>query len=445
MKAGFKTVDITPNIGVPMGGNCRDDITSRGVHDSLNADIIVLESYDDMLVLIDVDWCEAPLEVIRNIKKEIASQTGIDYSRICLTMTHTHSSPETWVYFKKYYMDECQKEYLDITAKNIIKAIKEALATLDEVLIGVGRGYEDKLSFNRRVLFKDGSLHMNWEILENPDVTPEQIDNPEGPIDPDLYVVKICDKNEKLKAVLVNFTLHPAVLVMQDWLFSKDYIWAMEEELKKTYGQDVLVYFANGAEGNINHINMWNKCQKRGWEEAYRIGSILGSGVKEQVEMIKVKEINELKVNFECIHIPAREISEKEIEKAQNLWDKCKGVVPGLTDGVPPEWYAGNILKIVKEGLKTREAELYTIKIGDIIIATLPGEVFVEFGLEIKEKSPYSNTLVFGLANQSIGYIPTERAFVNGGYEPVTAEFSILVPEAGNIIVDKILNMISDI
>jgi len=50
--------------------------------------------------------------------------------------------------------------------------------------------------------------------------------------------------------------------------------------------------------------------------------------------------------------------------------------------------------------------------------------------------------LIFGLANQSIGYVPTKEAFGNGGYEPVTCEMSILVPEAGDIEVGVVLDML---
>lgn len=133
-----------------------------------------------------------------------------------------------------------------------------------------------------------------------------------------------------------------------------------------------------------------------------------------------------------------------EIDRC-NKNGKCGGVVPSLTDGVPPEWYAGNILKIIPETGNTRELELHAVRIGCCVIVTLSGEVFVEFGLKIKELSHCDNTILFGLANQSIGYIPTVQAFKNGGYETTTCEFSILVPEAGEMIVEKLLEMIGEV
>jgi len=439
-------MDITPSIGIPIGGNCRDDFFSRGVHDNLYADILIIANNVEKIILIDLDWCETSLEILRGIKQRISKDTGINYLNICITMTHTHSGPDTLGFLdpKGRGLLPVVQAYLSDVAIKIVQGIKMALIDMQDIMIGTGKGYEDRLSYNRRVFFKDGSLHMNWEMLENTDIQMSDVDEPEGPIDPDIYVIKICDLDEKIKAVVVNYTLHPAVLVGKDWLFSKDYIWGLEDHIKQTLGKDVFVYFANGAEGNINHINMLDRSQEQGWIEAYRIGSILGNDVIRIMENIQVKETTILNIKYESIWVPVREITREEIENAEKLWQECKGVIPGQADGLPQEWYAGNILKIVRENIKFRELELHVIRIGNDIIATLPGEFFTEFGLQIKNRSPFANTLIFGLANQSIGYVPTKDSFKNGGYETATCETSILIPEAGNMIVDNLLRMIEE-
>jgi hypothetical protein len=53
--------------------------------------------------------------------------------------------------------------------------------------------------------------------------------------------------------------------------------------------------------------------------------------------------------------------------------------------------------------------------------SALPGEIFVELGLAIKEASPFRCTIIAELANGAIGYIPTKKAFEQGNYEPVSA------------------------
>ncbi len=83
------------------------------------------------------------------------------------------------------------------------------------------------------------------------------------------------------------------------------------------------------------------------------------------------------------------------------------------------------------------------IRVGDVAIATNPGELFVEFGLEIKEKSPFKHTFVVELANGYAGYIPTQQAFQEGGYEPLhTVHSSHLRVDAGDIMVEETLNLL---
>ena len=52
-----------------------------------------------------------------------------------------------------------------------------------------------------------------------------------------------------------------------------------------------------------------------------------------------------------------------------------------------------------------------------------PGEMFVEIGIDIKRASPFDQTLVLGLTNGLVGYLPTKRAFDEGGYESKSARF----------------------
>jgi len=130
---------------------------------------------------------------------------------------------------------------------------------------------------------------------------------------------------------------------------------------------------------------------------------------------------------------------------AEKIIEERGDFIPSLLDGVPDEIYAREILKLSKIENRDVETEIQVIQIGDTLIATLPGEVFVEFGLKIKKSSPFSNTMVFGLANDMIGYIPTEVAFSEGGYEIKTAWSSKLDPKAGDVLASKVIELIETI
>jgi hypothetical protein len=87
-----------------------------------------------------------------------------------------------------------------------------------------------------------------------------------------------------------------------------------------------------------------------------------------------------------------------------------------------------------KEGV----TELQGLAIQDFAFVTFPGEVYVEFGLRVKALSPFKSTMVIGLANSQLGYIPKKEAFAQGGYEVRTAWTSQLIHEAGDILVDLV-------
>ena len=89
--------------------------------------------------------------------------------------------------------------------------------------------------------------------------------------------------------------------------------------------------------------------------------------------------------------------------------------------------------KAIRElGATSCEVEVGAISMSGTAISTNPAELFVEFGLEIKERSPFEVTLISELANGWCGYVPTEAAFTQGGYETHrSVHVSRLVKTAG--------------
>jgi len=133
------------------------------------------------------------------------------------------------------------------------------------------------------------------------------------------------------------------------------------------------------------------------------------------------------------------------VSEAKKILELSGWKVPSLLDGVPKEGYAKEIIALSEFEEKYIETELQVIQIGELAITCLPGEFFVEQGLTIKDNDIFKETMIFGLANDCVGYVPTESAFAEGGYEIKTARSSQLKPEAGQIVVDEILNMLKEV
>jgi hypothetical protein len=87
---------------------------------------------------------------------------------------------------------------------------------------------------------------------------------------------------------------------------------------------------------------------------------------------------------------------------------------------------------------------LQAIRIGDLAVAAIPFEVFVDIGLELKAKSPFPNTFTISLANGAYGYLPTVAHHELGGYETWLGTNQVEVAAAPKIV-DALLQMLKEL
>ncbi|MBN2557530.1 MAG: hypothetical protein JXB33_02105 [Clostridia bacterium] len=431
MKAAAGRVKITPGNGIPMGGNVRIDNKSRGVHDDLFCNILMLDDGKTEVCLMGFDFVGLKYETCNDIRKKVSKSTGIAASNITIWGTHTHSGPDTCM--RMYHgIDEIIGEYLGETAVKVADGAGEIHKRYIEADLRIGRKEISDLSFNRRLVKKDGTVVMNFEEFEAEDIV-----GATGPTDPELLVLSVWKKTGELLACLVNFTLHPAILVGYKWLISRDFIHYLDEYLLDSYGRDAVVLFANGAEGNINHLNFKKTNQWRDFRETRRIGRKLGRHSKECIELSHPIE-GPVSYESKTVAIPLREITLQEREWADMVLERDRDKVEDMFDGIPDKTYAKMIKGMLERPDKEFETVMQGMAVGEFAFVTFPGEVYVEFGLEVKKRSAFEYTMVIGLANSQSGYIPKEEAFLQGGYEVRTAWSSQLVYNAGDILVEMV-------
>jgi neutral ceramidase len=437
IKAAKGRVVITPPAGTPMAGNVRLDNRSRGVHDNIYCNILILRDNSTKICLLGFDIIGLEYTTCNDIKKSIERATDIPAANIVMWATHTHSGPNTGMRMYEGTEDS-RNAYLEDLALKVVSGVEKANKAYEEVIIRAGKTSISDLSFNRRLVRKDGQVVMNFEKFEVNDIT-----GTTGPIDKELITLSAWDKNDKLFALLVNFALHPAILVGHMWLISRDFVNYLDEYVSDHYGNQVVTLFANGAEGNINHLNYQDPNQLRGFEEAERIGKKLGAYVSDS---IKNSSVLEGKIRFisEKITIPLRKITKEEKQWTKMVFERDKNLIEDMLDGIPDKTYAKMITGMLIRTDKECETILQGMAIHNFAFVTFPGEVYVEFGLKVKELSPYPSTMVIGLANSQAGYIPVKEAFSQGGYEVRTAWTSQLIHEAGDILVDMIKVRILD-
>lgn len=424
LKIGYAEVNYTPRIGLDLVGNYRgDDYASRGIHDSLYGKAIVAEgSNGEKTAILSVDICNIPAESIDMMREYVQSASDIKAENIFIHATHTHSGPKSNLEAPE------AKNYLQKAADAILEADKNRTPAE----LSVGRTTEDRVSHNRRLKAVDGTTHMVWEKFE-----PGFIEKPLGGKDPEMITVSI-EQNGETTGTLVNFGCHPTTLTGNNWQYSADYPGYLTEAVQKAKGEDFGVLFLNAPSGNITQVD-----HKVGfldtYQECQRVGYLLGVAALEAMKSTEpASGDGSIQISREEVPIKKVTITNEQYEWAKTVMKRVeKEGMPELQpDGIPEELYAKWWVDLYDVQNEIDKLEVMVIQIGDVAIVGLPGEIFNEFGVYIKENSPYKNTLVVGLANGDYDYFPTEISFSQGpeGFKPMIKGYE---PTPGTTSYDK--------
>lgn len=424
---GVATVDFTPPPGLPLMGNFRDDYLARGVHDPLLAKAIVFaDSAGTKAALLTLDVCMLDRRNVAFIRKTIGSQCGVAPENVLVHATHTHSAPAPSDRFLFGLDFEPYRDRVDAFLTRAASAVASAEENLAEATLSIGRATENRVSFNRRLRRTDGSTQMNWEALL-PGFDSDQIDEPWGPVDPELFCIVVERENQPVAAV-VNFGLHPAILAGDNWLYSADFPGSLAEGLRRICGDDFTSIFLGGCSGNINHVDYRDSGQGRGFSMVQRVGAMLATATAQAINSRTPVDVDRVNVSSDKAVLQRIKIGETERRRCETVLDEARRRPPqGQVDGLPEAFFAELRLAMYEKQGRPDEVEVMAIRLGDVAVVGLPGENFCESGLDVKRRSPARHTLVAGLSNDAIGYLPTRESFRQGGYE--TTEGSSLYEE----------------
>ena len=429
-RAGAAAVVITPPLGVPMAGyySARG---AEGVHDDLHAKAIVIEQDGVKAALVVCDLIGMPQFIAEEARKLIASGTGVKGEMVMISATHTHTGPSLPGRSSREPLEgapDTAKEYVRKLPSLIAQSVKEAEGRLTDVTAMIGVGYEHRVGFNRRFIMEDGTV--GW----NPGKLNPKIVRPAGPIDPEVKVLAFNGDGGNTIATYVNFAVHPDTVGGQE--ISADYAHTLSKILSKVKGESMVTVFANGTCGDINHVDVGTKEPQKGHGEAERIGTVLAGEVIKTYARMKPVAPGSLRAKSEVVKLPLAQIKDGEVEVARRT--SLKSDAKFLE-----KVHAFKVLDVAARGGRPIEAEVQVIALGDDVAwVGLPGEIFVELGLEIKRRSPFRQTIVVELANNSIGYVPTKRAFGEGNYEVVSARCA---EGSGEMLVEAALRLLNEL
>lgn len=419
MKAGFYECDITPPLGGYIPGHYSE---ARGldVRDRLYARAAVLEEDGQVAAFVCVDSCMLPPDMPKAVAARVAAYTDIPEENVCVACNHTHAgapiidNPEIKCFSDDTYRDVCYRLAAD--------AVTLAYRRREEVTLSFGRSELHGYSFNRNYVLEDGTA-VTW----NPGKPYREMF---GPIDPEVGVV-VCHREGKPVGALVNFALHQCC-TPNFRAYSGDYSSVLARELKKAYGDEFSTVFLLGACGDINHVDTdWQRTEQNAYDE---IGRALSEKVRQAIAA--ATPVGEgLTVKREEITLAKRQASAAYVK--EKLADYA-------ASGRNFEMRAHNLMYYRYTNREPSVTlHLSTVKLGNTAFYCMPGEIFTEFGLALKARSEADNVMVVTSCNDYCGYVPTARAFAENCdlYEASLCHHSCLVPEAGDKMVDKLLEM----
>ena len=457
-RAGVGRRTITPALTVPHAGwGAQTHLFADGVETDLWATALVLADDRGMAAVVDVDLVAVTPEDARAIRTEVARVLGLAPEQVRVTETHNHAGPPNshWAWMsegagalKRYY-----EQLPDLAAS----AAMAALRRLRPARVAAGSG-ESRIAVNRRERAPDGRRATGV--------------NPDGVIDPQVFVVRIDGRDERPLAAIVGYTMHPTTMGPTNRCFSADWPGHLKRTVEGITGATCV--FAQGATGNvgpgpegytddarvIRRLGAAIGCEaarvyfnlqippkqfrhERVWESGAPLGKWVGMPVPEREPEVRVMT-RELRLPLQP-QPPAADAAARAEAARQRLNE--------LVERHAPEAEVEAATFVTKRAAMTlararafagrpeAPVELHLLQIGPAVLAGIPCEPFAEIGLAVKSRSPFPHTWFGGYVGGWSGYIPTPGEYPHGGYEVETSPFT---PEAAGRVVEGTVAALND-
>lgn len=403
LKVGFGKTDVTPQLGVRLGGYGVKERPAEEILDRLQATAIVLEQDGLKTAIINLDWICIEEDIVELIRDGINKCTGISNKNISVCTTHSHSVPNTLNFWG---WGDREQAYIDSVIPEIVRSVELANGNMQEVSVGIATT-ESLTGVNRRGIAETGSVCFRADPL--------------GSFDPTMTVMRFIAKDGTDAGIIVHYGAHGTAMGCNR-LVSRDWCGIMKDRIESQF-KDAAVLFLNGAIGDVGPRTNHRTAGGLSAGVGDGIHSVREVGYRAATDainaLLSIKELrNDLKlaVHTEDIFLPYAPLTPLEnAEQEKVKWEPRKDEW-----GTPMCEYMHNSAVIEahkKELQKGRNFTQTVISLGPLAIVPMPGEMFSGISLRIRLSSPFQYTLCCSVTNGSISYLPTREARHRGGYE----------------------------
>ena len=427
LKAGSATANITPPLGTAIPGGFRPRY-AENVDDDLFAKALVIDNGLTRIAIVTCDLIAIPEKTANAAKARIAERCGIPAAQVMVNATHTHTA----VAIANLLGVDEDTDYTEWVTLKIADAVELAVWRLKPARVGFASVDEGRITFNRRWHMKDGTVRMNPGI-EHPDLV-----EPTGPIDPEVAMMYVeADDGTPISAV-ANFSLH-YIGTDNGNALSADYFGHFDRLMQRYLGDTCISLLWNAASGQINNTDYsgQTKWTARGHQQAMKMANVLAGHFITEMQLMEMHGMLDLRTDLTTLTFQRKQITAEDLKVAEQVLSVPQGTYDAYETG-PFSWVVGQPIPTALVDVYALEcqrlaklpeqmtAPIQVLRLGEAAIVALPGEVFVETGLNIKAASNASPLFLVSLANGYIGYICTDEALTQeGGYETWVAMSSL--------------------
>ncbi len=398
--------DATPPLGHPLCGGWIEP--ARGVDDPLRALGIVLLGVRAPVVLCAVDWCGLRNDANRTWRQALAQAANTTPERVAVHCVHPHNAPFADVEAERLLQSVHAASSLDLTFfERVVQQSADALrAAMKKAMpfshMGIGQAPVEQVASNRRILGAAGKVRfIRYSATKDPQIRAE----PEGLIDPWLKTLSFW-KDDRPLAALSYYAVHP-MSYYGDGRVSADFC-GLARQKRQDEEPNVFQMYFNGCAGNVTagKYNDGSKANRPVLRDR------IHSAMKAAWDATKRYPLTTWEWRVEPMRFaPRREKTFGEEESSKSLSNPKADKTRRGNAAFQLAW-----LKRLE-----RPIELTCLDLGKAVVLHLPGEPFVEYQLKAQALRKDAFVCVAGYGDGGPGYIPTDRAYLEGGYEPTVA------------------------
>ncbi|WP_345029124.1 hypothetical protein [Ravibacter arvi] len=420
LKIAYFETDATPPIGSPVAY-----APARSITDSLSARGVVLTGIGKPIVLATVDWITIANEGLTKFSQKLAQAAGTTADRVSIHVLHQHDTPRCDISTEKLLEKHGlggkhhDMKYLNRVMDQASLAVSSAMKRLQPVThIGIGKAKVDKVASNRRILGPDGKVAI---VRFSSATDPKAIAAPEGLIDPWLRSVSFWS-GDKAVVALSYYATHPQSYYGKGDV-TAEFIGMARKAREATTG--VPQVFFIGAAGNVAAGKYNDGSQAMRAVLAERIEKAMTASWA-ATEKREVSPQNNW--SSQLVQLPPA--AHMKVDSLQNI----------LNDTGSPaasRFGAARKLAWLEQQKKGAGIRVSSLRLGGVRLLHLPSELFVEYQLNAQKLCPEEEVCTAGYGEGGQGYIGTQIAYTQGGYE-VEPRVSMVAPASEKVLMSAI-------